>query len=60
MNGGYVCPICGSWVTIGEFHGHLSLLCEHDFHEDMSNQTSSGTARKWRCRKCLEVRYTYD
>jgi hypothetical protein len=32
--------------------------CEHDFVEEAMAPTSSVLNRRWRCRKCLEIRYT--
>jgi len=32
----------------------------HNWEIDTTSRTSGGTATKWRCRKCLCTRYTYD
>ena len=34
--------------------------CQHEFDLAMDNLNTSGTSKKWRCKKCLEVRYTHD
>jgi transposase-like protein len=58
MREGYVCPICGTWVNEKT---HLPI-CQHEWVAEYSGQqtTSSLPSTKWRCKKCLETRTTYD
>ena len=44
-------------ITFGD-----KTSCQHDFYLEPEHTTVSSNAnsRKWRCRKCLEVKYTDD
>ena len=58
---GKICPQCGSHLPDETlFHNPLPTGCQHEFSLSMDNLDTSGTSKKWRCNKCLEVRYTND
>ena len=68
-----VCPGCGCRFTTeympnNSYSSYLPFGCQHEFGiEDYGpDKTTTNipnsclTQKKWRCKKCLEVRYTND
>ena len=55
---GKICPRCN--YPIEDKGYFLPIGCQHEFELSMDNLDTSGTSKKWRCKKCLEVKYTYD
>ena len=54
---GKICPRCNYHI---EDEPQPWVGCQHEFDLAMDNLNTSGTSKKWRCKKCLEVRYTHD
>jgi hypothetical protein len=57
LNGEQPCQICGKPIKTEK------IECEHDWQAEwypVVEVTSNSSQKKWRCTKCLLVRYTYD
>ena len=62
---GKICPQCNYHFPEGESYYSPFTGCQHEFvleYQDnpITNSNPKTTTTKWRCRKCLEVRYTND
>jgi hypothetical protein len=60
----YICPVCGGSYSRDSGHAHPVIvpMFEHNFvyEPETINISSNANAKKWRCTKCLEMRWTYD
>lgn len=61
---GKICPQCGyHFPDEATYQWPPPIDCQHDWQQELLNQkelTSNADIIKWRCKKCLGVKYTYD
>jgi len=59
---GKICPKCSFHMPENTEYWHItSDGCEHDFDIEPGIHVSSNTLeKKWRCKKCLVMKFTYD
>ena len=61
---GKICPQCNYHFPDGAVYQQPQIYgCQHDFYmesERLTATTGVDNKNKWRCRRCLEVRYTND
>lgn len=54
---GKICSRCNYHI---EEKPDLTVGCEHEFYLDVETAKTGDNSIKWRCKKCLEVKYTND
>ena len=59
---GKICPQCNYHFPDEPIYQYPPKFgCEHNFVDDtITGEASSGTTRRWRCTRCLEIRYTNE
>lgn len=60
---GKICPQCKYHFPDEPVYQHPPIFgCQHDYVREHQEETSSTQLpqTKWRCKKCLEVKYTND
>ena len=59
---GKICPQCGYHFLDEPIYQYPPKFgCEHEFYIDTPPQQGTNAGgTKWRCKKCLETKITYD
>lgn len=59
---GKICPKCNYHIPDNTEYYNTNFGCQHDFQvEEHITDTSSVTLiKRWRCKKCLETKTTYN